>query len=134
MHPILARPQRLAAYAVIWPPLGALLATLLALQGVLSWPRAIVFAVPISVGYGFLCLSAWYASRGLPIDRVAAVRVIVTACVAAFVSAALWLLAARGWLSVVGGFGRWGTSRRRSNERAQRSLRSAFCCTCSRSR
>jgi hypothetical protein len=108
MHPILARWERMAAYAVIWPPLGALLATLLALQGVFTWPRAIVFAIPISVGYGFLCLSAWYATRGLPIDRVDPLRVIVTACFAAFVSAALWLLAARGWLGIVGSLGRWG--------------------------
>ncbi len=108
MHPVLARPARVAAYAVIWPPLGALLAASLTLQGVFTLPRAIVFAIPVSVGYGFLCLSAWYASRGLPIERVDVYRVVVTACVAAFVSSALWLLAARGWLSVVGGFGRWG--------------------------
>jgi LytS/YehU family sensor histidine kinase len=57
---------------------------------------------------GFLCLSAWYASRGLPIDRVDVTRVVVSACAAAFLSSALWLLAARGWLAAVGGFGRWG--------------------------
>ena len=106
MHPILARPERVAAYSVIWPPLGGLLAASLALQGVLAWPVAIVFAVPLSVAYGFLCLSAWYASRGLPVDRLDPVRVIVTACAAAFVSSALWLLAARGWLAVVGSFAR----------------------------
>jgi hypothetical protein len=108
MHPILARPGRLAAYAVIWPPLGALLAASLTLQGLLPFSQAIVFAVPVSVAYGFLCLSAWYASRGLPINRVDVVRVVVTAFAAAFVSSGLWLLAARGWLTAVGGFGRWG--------------------------
>jgi hypothetical protein len=108
MHPILARPGRLAAYAAIWPPLGALLAASLTLQGVLPFSQAIVFAVPISVAYGFLCLSAWYASRGLPINRVDMIRVVVTAFAAAFVSSALWLLASRGWLSTVGGFARWG--------------------------
>src|SRR5689334_2175495 len=108
MHPILARPGRLAAYAAIWPPLGALLAASLTLQGVLPFSQAIVFAVPISVAYGFLCLSAWYASRGLPINGVDMIRVVVTAFAAAFVSSALWLLASRGWLSTVGGFARWG--------------------------
>jgi two-component system sensor histidine kinase AlgZ len=104
MHPILSSPGRVAAYLVIWPPLGGLLAASLALQGVLSWPLAIAFGVPLSVGYAFLCLSAWYVSRGLPVDRVDAARIIVTGCAAAFVSSAVWLLAARGWLAVVGSF------------------------------
>jgi LytS/YehU family sensor histidine kinase len=43
-------------------------------------------------------------SRGLPVDRIDPARVVVTGCAAAFVSAALWLLAARGWLGVVGSF------------------------------
>jgi two-component system sensor histidine kinase AlgZ len=104
MHPILATPGRVGAYLVIWPPLGGLLAASLALQGVLPWPLAIAFAVPLSVAYGFLCLSGWYVSRGLPVDRLDPVRVIITGCAAAFVSSALWLLAARGWLAVVGSF------------------------------
>jgi two-component system sensor histidine kinase AlgZ len=117
MHPILARPGRVAAYIAFWLPLGALLAASLALQGVLVWPAAMAFAVPLSVAYGFLCLSAWYASRGMPVDRVDPVRVVVTAMAAAFVSSALWLLAARGWLGAVSSFGTWGdltTSFRRS--------------------
>ena len=59
MHPILARPGRLAAYIAIWLPLGVLLAALLALQGVLPWIDALMVAVPLSVSYGFLCLSAF---------------------------------------------------------------------------
>jgi len=108
MHPILVRPGRVAAYVAIWLPLGGLLAALLTLQG-FAWPAALVFAVPLAVAYGFLCLSAWYASRGLPVDRVDPARVIVTACAAAFLSSALWLLAARGWLIAVIGFG-WARS------------------------
>jgi two-component system, LytTR family, sensor histidine kinase AlgZ len=108
MHPILVRPGRVAAYVAIWLPLGGLLAALLTLQG-FDWPAALVFAVPLAVAYGFLCLSAWYASRGLPVDRVDPARVIVTACAAAFLSSALWLLAARGWLIAVIGFG-WARS------------------------
>src|SRR3954454_1609316 len=101
MHPILARPGRIAAYSVVWPPLGGLLAASLAVQGVFPWPLAFVFAVPLSVAFGFLALLAWYASRGLPLDRLDAARIVVTACVAAFVSSALWVLAARGWLAGV---------------------------------
>lgn len=105
MHPILVRPGRVAAYVAIWLPLGGLLAVLLTLQGAFAWPAAVVFALPLAVAYGFLCLSAWYASRGLPVDRVDPARVIVTACAAAFVSSALWLLVARGWLATATAFG-----------------------------
>ena len=107
MHPILARPGRLAAYIAIWLPLGVLLAALLALQGVLGWIQAVVVALPLSVSYGFLCLSAWYVTGGSPVDRVGPVRVGVTAVIASFLSSAVWLLIARGWMGVVGPLAGW---------------------------
>jgi hypothetical protein len=64
MHPILARPGFLAAYIAIWVPLGALLAALLAVQGVFPWLDAAFIAIPLSISYGFLCLSAWYVTGG----------------------------------------------------------------------
>ena len=102
MHPILAGPGRLAAYIAIWIPLGGLLAALLALQGVFGWTVAVLFAVPLSVSYGFLCLSAWYVTGGSPVDRVGPLRVGATAIVASFLSSAVWLLLARGWLGLIG--------------------------------
>src|SRR6187399_1271077 len=108
MHPILARPGRLAAYIAIWLPLGVLLAALLALQGVLGWIDAMLVAVPLSVSYGFLCLSAWYVTGGSPVDRVGAARVAVSALVSSFLSGAIWLLIARGWLSIIDSFARLG--------------------------
>ncbi len=107
MHPILARPGRLAAYIAIWVPLGALLAALLALQGVLGWTEALVVAVPLSVIYGFLSLSTWYVTGGSPVHRVGALRVGVTAVFSSFLSSAVWLLIARGWLGLVGEFAPW---------------------------
>ena len=107
MHPILSRPANLAAYMTIWLPLGGLLAALLALQGVFGWAHASVIAVPLSIFYGFLCLSAWYVTSGSPVDRVGPARLAVTALAAAFVSSALWLLIARGWLAVVETLARW---------------------------
>ena len=107
MHPILARPGRLVAYIAIWLPLGVLLAALLALQGVFAWTTAILVAVPLAVAYGFLCLSAWYVTGGSPVDRAGALRVGVSAVASSFMSSAVWLLIARGWLWVIGSFGRW---------------------------
>jgi hypothetical protein len=107
MHPILAKPGRLAAYIAIWLPLGVLLAALLALQGVFPWTQALLVAVPLAVAFGFLSLSAWYVTGGSPVDRVGPLRVGVTAVVSSFLSSAVWLLLARGWLGVIGSFARW---------------------------
>lgn len=108
MHPILARAGRLAAYVGIWLPLGVLLAALLALQGLLGWADALMVAVPLSVSYGLVCLSAWYVTGGSPVDRVGAARVGVTAVISSFLSAAIWLLIARAWFALIGSFGRLG--------------------------
>jgi two-component system sensor histidine kinase AlgZ len=107
MHPILARSGRIAAYVAIWLPLGVLLAALLAVQGVLGWTNAVVLAVPMALAYGFLCLSAWYLTRGLPFDRTGAGRVVATAVAAAVVSSAAWLVTARGWIALLRTFGQW---------------------------
>jgi len=101
MHPILARPVRLAAYLAIWIPLGVLLAALLAVQGALGWRDALAAAVPLSIAYGFLCLSAWYVTGGSPVDKVGPLRVAVTAVSASFLSSAVWLLLARGWMGLI---------------------------------
>jgi hypothetical protein len=107
MHPILARPSRLAAYVAIWVPLGGALASLLALQRMFGWGEAAAFALPLAIALGFLCLSAYYAALGLPSTRDDLPRLIVTALAAAFVSSAVWLLLARGWLDVVASMRPW---------------------------
>src|SRR3954465_7327772 len=101
MHPILARSGRLAAYIVMWVPPGVLLAALLALQRVVPWRVAFATAVPLSIGYGFLCLSAWYVATGSPINRTGPLRIATTVSIAAFISSAMWLLIGRGWLGLV---------------------------------
>jgi LytS/YehU family sensor histidine kinase len=108
MHPILARPGFLAAYIAIWVPLGALLAALLAVQGVFPWLDAAFIAIPLSISYGFLCLSAWYVTGGSPVERTGALRVAATATAASFLSSALWLLIARAWLGLVASFAERG--------------------------
>lgn len=107
MHPILARPARVAAYLTVFVPLGLLLAALLTLQGVFGWTESTLVAVPLAIAYGFLCLSAWYVTGGSPVDRVGGARVAITAVAAAFVSSAVWLLIARVWLGLVGEVRGW---------------------------
>ena len=108
MHPILSRPARVAAYLGVWFPLGMLLASLLALEGVFGWTDATLVALPLAIAYGFLCLSSWYVTGGSPVERgVGAWRNALTAVVASFLSSALWLLLASGWMSVVGSYRGW---------------------------
>jgi hypothetical protein len=107
MHPILGRPARLLAYLGVWVPLGMLLAALLYLQGAFGWIEATIVALPLALAYGFLCLSAWYVTGGSPVGRIGVWRNALTAAIASFVSSALWLLVARGWLAIVGGVRGW---------------------------
>ena len=96
-------PARVAAYVAIWVPLGVLLAGALALQGgfALDPSRSRSrFRSPSPMG--FLCLSAYYADARPAADAPGICRGhFVTALAAAFLTCAVWLLLARGWLTVV---------------------------------
>jgi two-component system sensor histidine kinase AlgZ len=101
MHPILARGGRLALYLGLWGLVGGLLAALLAGQGGLTWRAASAVALPLAIAYAFVCLSAWYVSRGMPLVTTGAARIIVTALTAALISSGAWLLVARAWIGVL---------------------------------
>ena len=66
MHPILTRPDRLASYLGAWLAIGALLAGVLSRQG-LTLSEAAVLVLPLYVVYAFICLSAWYVCRAVPL-------------------------------------------------------------------
>jgi len=97
MHPILARGGRLALYLALWLAIGALLAVLLALQIGLRWPHAVLLALPIATLYAFVCLSAWYVSRGMPLAATGAVQIVATALTASSLASGMWIFAARLW-------------------------------------
>jgi hypothetical protein len=102
MHPILARGGRLALYLALWVTVGVLLGGLVeALLGV-GWKPAAIISVPLAALYAFVCLSAWYVSRGMPLGATGAVRIVATALTASALSSAMWLLAARAWIDWLG--------------------------------
>jgi len=101
MHPLLARRDHLAIYLALWLLVGGLLATLLVGERGLPWGFASAVALPLTLVYSFVCLSAWYVSRGMPLAATGAIRVVATALTAAVLSSAMWLLVARGWIAVV---------------------------------
>ena len=101
MYPLLARRSHLAVYLLLWMLMGILLAAILALQGGLPWINALVGGLPMAVAYSFICLSAWYVARSMPLAGTGGIRVVVTALAAAAVSAAMWLVVGRGWMALV---------------------------------
>jgi Histidine kinase len=105
MHPILARGGRLALYLALWVAVGVLLGALLVAQVGLGWRPAGLVALPLALLYAFVCLSAWYVSRGMPLAATGAVRIVATALTASAISSAMWLLAARSWVYWLSGRG-----------------------------
>ena len=101
MYPLLARRSHLAAYLLLWLLLGVLLAAVLAAQGSLSWTRAVAAGVPMAIAYSFICLSAWYVAKSMPLAGTGAVRMVATAIGAAVVSSAMWLALGRAWTAVL---------------------------------
>ena len=79
MYPLLARRSHLAAYLLLWLLMGVLLAALLTLQGGLPWTGAFATGLPLAVAYSFICLSAWYVARAMPLAGTGAARVVVSA-------------------------------------------------------
>src|SRR5688572_27693705 len=101
MHPILARGSRLALYLGLWVFVGLLLAGLLAGQSGLEWAASAAVALPLSTAFSFVCLSAWYVSRGMPLANTGAFSVAATAVTASLISSSVWVVLARAWIAFV---------------------------------
>ena len=95
MHPILSQFRRLVAYLIVWIPIAALLAYLMAESSQLTRTEALVVCVPLCIAYAFVCLSAYYECRALPIDKSTEAKLIVSHFAAGLVGAGVWLLAAK---------------------------------------
>jgi hypothetical protein len=96
MHPILGRASRLALYLSVWALAAGLVASVLT-QTDLTWIEALVFLLPLFLVYGFVCLSAWYVCRALPLRVSSATSVLMSCSVTALTASAAWIAAARGW-------------------------------------
>jgi hypothetical protein len=101
VHPIFARGGRLALYLGIWTIVALTLSALLAGRGSLGWGAGLAAGMPLTLAYGFVCLSAWYVSRFTPLGASGPVRLIATAVGASLLSAATLLALARGWMALL---------------------------------
>ncbi len=102
MHPIFAGRGRLGLYLLGWSPLAALIVVLLVWRGELAPAEAALVGLPLAYLFAYLCLSAWYLCRALPLDSGRSARQVLEVLgghlVAAFASGALLALVGRGWL------------------------------------
>jgi Histidine kinase len=105
MHPILADGRRLAIYLAAWLPLSGILIAIFAFEGSLSWRTLALFALPLDLGYAFVCLGTYYLCQAAPLHPSGIARVLGTQLGAALTSAALWLVVARGWFGLLGSLG-----------------------------
>jgi two-component system, LytTR family, sensor histidine kinase AlgZ len=101
VHPILADPRRLALYLAAWIPLVLLLGGVLASTGDFTWVQAGELIVPLAGIYAFVCLSAWYLFRFLPLRASALFSLLVTINVAAGLSSLIWA-GAVAWAMAMG--------------------------------
>jgi two-component system, LytTR family, sensor histidine kinase AlgZ len=93
MHPILGHFRRLLLYLAAWGPVSAILVYLFASAGGLSWGWAAALAIPLSVVYAFVCLSAWYTCRSFRLDNSTRW---LGPLIASGVASLLWIAVAKG--------------------------------------
>jgi two-component system sensor histidine kinase AlgZ len=82
-------------YLIGWIPIAILLAYLMAASSGITKTEAFVLSVPLCLAYAFVCLSAWYTCRGMPLGKYTLPQMTVRHTLAALVAAGLWILAAR---------------------------------------
>jgi hypothetical protein len=95
----------------MWVLVGGLLAAMLVALAGMGWPPALAASLPLAFVYAFVCLSAWYVSRGMPLATTTAPRVVASALAAAVLSSIGWLVIARTWVGTLVGRG-WITAGR----------------------
>ncbi len=101
MHPILANRRLLGLYLAVWAPLALLLTLLFASAGHAGYREALAVVLPMTLAYAFLCLSAWYLARALPIPGTAPGRVLLTLAATAVLSSGGWLAMGRAWVALL---------------------------------
>src|ERR1041385_7302543 len=93
MHPILGYFRRLLLYLSAWGPISAIFIYLFVSLGGMSWSLAAALAIPLCLYYAFVCLSAWYSCRSIPMQNSAAW---LTHLIAAACAGILWQVIAKG--------------------------------------
>ncbi len=96
MHPILAQRERILIYLAGWLILGLLLSALVAMPGEVEWVSTLVFVIPLTVVYAFICLSAWYLCRAFPLERTSLSQMLLVYLVASSLSSSFLVMLGLG--------------------------------------
>ncbi len=107
MHPILARRGRLLPYLAACAPLAAIVTVLLARRGGLLLGQAAALAVPLTLAYAFIGLSAWYPCKQFPLGRSRIPMMTATFAAGALVTSSLWVLLGGGLARLLGALPRF---------------------------
>lgn len=97
MHPLLARPTRLLLVMALAALSGVPLAWILRLLEPRPWGAALAFAVPLTVFYSFIVLSAWWVCRRNPITGDRAGAAVAVQLGAALQATAVWTALGAFW-------------------------------------
>src|SRR5579859_738336 len=107
MHPILGDKKRLALYLITWLTLTELLFYVLIYHGGVSKLATALYFFPLCLFYAFVCLSAWYSCRGIPIEGTSFTGLLGPHLLAAIIVSFFWVLVAKGLARVVSNFDRY---------------------------
>jgi len=95
MHPLLSNKNRFGLYLLAWIPIAALITYLLSSSKRMGWLESAVLSAVLCSAYAFVCLSAWYSCRMVPVQRATIVRLVLTHVLAAAILSLLWIQLAR---------------------------------------
>jgi two-component system sensor histidine kinase AlgZ len=95
MHPLFKKPCQLGLYLLMWLPVAAILAYLLAGSGWLTSREAVALAVPLCAVYAFVCLAAWYPCKATPLEHSGFTKLLLTHAITAAALGAFWTYQAK---------------------------------------
>ena len=107
MHPILGDKKRLALYLITWLTLTELLFYVLIYHSGVSKLAAALYFFPLCLFYAFVCLSAWYSCRGIPIEGTSFTGLLGPHLLAAIIVSFFWIMVAKALARGVANFDRY---------------------------
>ena len=107
MHPILGYPRRLGLYLFSWLLLSELLFYVVTFHSGVGWFESSAFFFPLCILYGFVCLSAWYSCRGIPIEGTSFSGLVFPHLLAAIIVSIFWLVLAKAMARILSNFPRF---------------------------
>jgi two-component system sensor histidine kinase AlgZ len=104
MHPILGDKRRLALYLITWLCLSELLFYVVIYHNSVSKVAAGLYFFPLCLFYAFVCLSAWFSCRGIPLEESSFTGLLAPHLLASIIVSFLWVLVATALARGLGHF------------------------------